>query len=176
VSTESKGHVSAADLVASIVAGEDLSPEARLHLQTCPECSRQRQRITDDLRALGSSARRFAPEPARKAVLPDRVPERSPARPWGWTLGLSFAAAAAAALILVLTPARPVFHPGGTLPGIAAVDRDDDAQLMAEVSRLEEDALPEGYKDISPEESPAGVDDDATLDFVIPIDDDGGLS
>jgi hypothetical protein len=175
VSSEEKGHLNPEELVTSAVAEEDLSPSARRHLEACPECGRQRDLILEDLRNLGWSARRFAPEPVRKITLPAREPVRGPARPYGWALGLGLAAAAAA-LVLMVWP----WHPGG-LPGVQPLsiswtEAAEDERLMAEVSRLEEDALPDQYREISPEGPAAAVDDDETIDFVVPVDDDGGLT
>lgn len=174
MSTEKKGHLDPEELVASVV-GEELSPRVRRHLDACPECRRQKELVMEDLKALGWSARRFAPEPARKIVLPAREPSRGTARTFGWSLGLSVAAAAAG-LILILSPGHPGKHPAGPPVAVAAWESADDERLMTDVGRLEEDALPEGYREISPEESTAAADDDATLDFVVPIDDEGGLS
>lgn len=175
MSTDERGHLNPEELVSSVVDGEDMGPSVRRHLETCPECSRQRQLIMDDLRALKWSAKRFSPEPARKVRLSSRESQRAPARPYGWVAGWSFAAVAAASLILILSPGH--LNIPAPLPGItpASASAADDASLMEEVSRLEEDSLPDGYREICPEE-PADVDDDPTLDLLAPIDDDGGLS
>jgi hypothetical protein len=176
MSTDEARHVTTEELVSSVVDEEALSPEARLHLETCPECGRQKAQIMEDLRKLGWSARRFTPEPARKIVIPPRVTEPSRARPFPWALG-GLAAAACLAMILVLSPGAPVIPPGGAPPAFTAADLADDAKLMADVSRLAEDALPDAYQEISPEEPmAANEDDDAELDFVVPIDDNGGLT
>jgi predicted anti-sigma-YlaC factor YlaD len=171
MSQDEKNHVSPEDLASSVTGMDGLDPRVRDHLKTCPVCRGQREALLEDLRALGRSARSFAPEPARTVVLPAPEPER---RPFMWGLGLSVAAAAAAAVILVLSMGYPVDHRSGSPQVVAAGERADDQDLMAEVARLEENALPEGYQEISPEESTTGID--ATLDFVVPIDDDDGLS
>lgn len=174
MSADERTHVTTEELVSSVVDEEALSPGARRHLEACPECGRQRELIREDLRKLGWSARRFAPEPARKVVLPHREPVRSPARPYAWALG-GLAVAAALALVLFLAPGNPVVRPAGAPQAASSAALAEDTKLMADVSRLAEDALPDTYREISPEE-PAAVDDDATLDFVVPIEDEGSFT
>lgn len=61
MSTDEARHVTTEELVSSVVDEDALTPEARRHLEACPECGRMRERIAEDLRKLGWSARRFAP-------------------------------------------------------------------------------------------------------------------
>lgn len=173
---DATGHLSPEELVSSLVIGKDPGGPAGLHLQACPECRLERQRILEDLRALGRKARDCAPEPARKIVLPSREPAWSRLQPFGWALGASFAAAAAAAVILFLAPAHLDTVPGGQGRAVTAVGPMSDAALMADVSRLTENALPDAYAEISPEASTDAFDDDEVLDFVVPISDDDGLT
>lgn len=170
------GHLSPEEMVSSLVDGKDPSGPAGLHLQACPECRLERQRILDDLQALGRKARVFAPEPDRKIVLPSREPAWTRLQPFGWALGAGFAAAAAAAVILFLSPVHLDTVPEGQGQAVTAAGGMSDAALMADVSRLTENALPDAYAEISPEASTDAFDDDEVLDFGVPISDDGGLT
>ncbi|HNY65564.1 MAG TPA: hypothetical protein PKM41_08990 [Deltaproteobacteria bacterium] len=171
MSQDERVHVSPEELASSVTGLEGLDPRVADHLQTCPVCRVQREELLEDLRALGRTARECAPQPSRTIVLPEAEARRTPAR-WGFGLGL--AAAAAAAVILVFSAGNLVDH-RSSAPFIAAGEALDDQELMYEVALLEENALPEAYQRISPEESTAWTDDE-TLDFVVPIDDDNGLS
>lgn len=170
------GHVSPEELVSSLVDGKDPAGAAGLHLRACPECRLERQRIQEDLEALGRKARMVAPEPARKIVLPSPEPVRIRLQPFGWALGAGFAAAAAVAVILFLSPVHLGTIPGGRMQAVTQAGPVSDAALMADVSRLTENALPDAYAEISPEVSTDAFDDDEVLDFVDPLNDDGGLT
>ncbi len=167
MSTDGRGHLSGEELSRSVIAEHDLDRQSRDHLQACTVCRRERQLILEQLDQLGARAKRYAPELSRKVVLPSEEPVRHPVRPFGRQL--AFGAAAAFALLLVtfsLTHHSGHFKVADQIS--IAQEMEEDERLMAQVSSLEEDPLPEDYRKISPEESTADIDD--TLDFIVPVD------
>ncbi len=167
MSTNDRGHLGTEELNLSVIAEQDLDRNSREHLQACTVCRRERQLIVEQLGLVGTLAKRYAPEPSRKVVLPAMETDRRPARTFGWQL--AFGAAAACALLLItfsLTLDNGRFR--GPDQMSIAQEMEEDERLMAGVSSLEEDPLLEDYRKISPEEATSGLDD--TLDFIVPVD------
>jgi hypothetical protein len=158
-----------ADLVIRSLVDEDGLDEAqKRHLAGCPACRQERERLAGRLDRLGSLAGSYTPEPGRIPVLPEekekirpRVPLFKPRLAWGTAAGFA---------LVVLASAWMLFQgPGrGVSPEDLAREMARDELLMAEISMLEEDPLPEVFREISPESAPALSDE--ILDFIIPVD------
>ena len=143
-------HLDEEQLFRAVVDESDLSAKARDHLSSCLSCREERERIEESLARLGEMAERFAPLPVRKMVAPLKkahdfriwagLPE------WRWTLkaGVAVAVAVVIALGSVVFTVRQERN-------IARLDREmlDDERLITEVGKLEENALPTFYFDIS---------------------------
>lgn len=168
MSTPERGHLTPEELSRSIIEESSLGKQSRDHLLVCPTCTRERQNLIEQLGKLGGIARRYAPEPVRRVVLPSEDPVGRWARPF--RLQLTFGAAVAFALVLLtvsLSVYRGYFTDTPRTQISIAQEMAEDEALMAQVNVLVEDPLPEAYTEISPElEEDLG--DDA-LDFVVPI-------
>lgn len=164
MSTDGKGHLSKEELAAGVVDENDLGLKARSHLKQCPECRDERQRLADRLHLLGRQACTYVPVPSKRVVLPAE-PVRSP---WltGWHPALSAAAGLALVVLVVSWVFSAWFYPGIREERIVR-EMVRDETLIAEISMLEENALPEAYGDIFPESEPDL--DDEILDFIVPI-------
>ncbi len=160
-----KGHLSPEELSRSVVDEKELDAQGRNHLRDCPVCRRERQELMEQLDLVGKAARQYAPDPVRKILLPV---EEEPQKGWGLSWGLTLKLATVAAL-LVLTVSWLVQFRSAPVPTQAQIAQEmlQDEKLLTEISMLEEDSLPDAYKDISPETA-ADVDDDM-FDFVVPV-------
>ena len=154
-------------VIRSIVDENDLSPEHLRHIEECPVCSEERRILAGRLGLLGRRAAEYSPLPARRIVLPQ---EDHPLllRPGaGWRLAFGTAAGFAA---VVLAAAWIMFRAGFVTPvshlDVAGEMARDEA-LMAEISMLEENPLPEAYRDISPEI--ISETDEDIFDFIVPV-------
>lgn len=159
-------HVNPEELSRSIVDEQGLSGRMRDHLKHCPACQRERRHLMEQLDLIGRSARRYAPEPLRKIVLP--VSEEDTHKGWtfGWSFSLKIAAVAALAVLTVSWLVNFPYAPEVDQTSIAR-EMAGDEKLLAEVSMLEENSLPKAYEEISPETA-ADLDEDI-FDFVVPI-------
>jgi hypothetical protein len=140
-------HLTDDHLLQSVVAETELSVEMRAHLTECSHCQRAKRQIEQDLELMGQFAGRFAPRPRRRPVI-DFVPE-NPSRlfPWRWTFSPFIAAAAAVVIItgsIVVDQVRDQ-----RLQASLYEEMLEDEAFMAEISSLEENALPLFYVDIS---------------------------
>ncbi len=167
-----KGHLTREALSRAVVAEEDLDAGERDHLAACPACREELRLISEGLAALGRTARKTAPAPLRRIVLPEETIE---VRSWfpGWQGALGYALAASLVLVAFFW-GYGSWQAGKWNPVDIAQEMEKDAVLLAEVSSLVEDSLSDGYSRISPENEAASIDDD-TIDFMAPIEDDQDL-
>lgn len=149
-----------------VVDENDLDPEQRRHLRECPVCREELKQLDGGLRRLGHMAAEHTPEPVRRPVLPvegRELPHR-PVLLWrlAWGTGLGFALVM---LIAVWTVFQSSISPVSYQD--IAQEMAEDEMLLAEVLALEENPLPDAYREISPEET-AGIDEEI-FDFIVPV-------
>jgi hypothetical protein len=153
-------HLDEEQLLCAIVEESDLLPWARDHLSSCLSCRAEKERIEGSLARMSRKAERFAPLPTRKVVVP---PEPVGGRPWLWLQDWkwTFTAGVTAAMAVVVTL--------GSLMFTVKQDRNaanlyremlDDERLITEVGRLEENALPSFYLEISEGAADQDLDED----------------
>ncbi|MEW5909986.1 MAG: hypothetical protein AB1659_09335 [Thermodesulfobacteriota bacterium] len=166
-------HLKQDRLIASLVDAGDLSLSEAAHLQECAACRADRLTMEKEFSSLGDLAERYSPEPDRPAVL--HFPKE---RAWvAWPLGWKASMASAFALLLVIsatwyftgpfkTPAPFQEVANGTTPG--------DQELMSEINRLSENAIPRSYLYITGEYD-KGLSEDF-IRFVVPLEDHDAIS
>lgn len=150
MSSEKNLHLDEDLLIRAVVNEDDLPPEHREHLSICPKCNANKKKIENDLKQLGQMAKRFAPSPGKNVSLPEV--KLSWAQQWSWQWRGAFAVAVAAVFILFVTGIPPLFKnvPGG-IDNLSPQQVPEYEELMSEVSRLAENALPPVYMDIAVE-------------------------
>ncbi len=142
-------HAEETEILRAIVDEADLRPEVREHLTTCEQCSALKARIEGDLTNLGQTAKRLAPAPRRRIVVPYETRLVLPSwlsRFSPFTIGL-----VTVSVVFVLLG----FAFFGTTPEnkTAKLYREmlEDEKLISEVTSLEDDALPPYYLDMFPD-------------------------
>jgi len=130
-------HLEEEQLIQAIVDQSDLTEPARKHLAGCSICGEKRQEMEKELRILGKVAKRFAPSPSRRMILPEKEP--SFLELWNWQKTLAAAATTIAILVLVVSIwyGMPGIRPQkGTLERLSSPKEEP---LFAEARGLEED-------------------------------------
>ena len=160
-------HITQDELITAVIDKGPLTPEKQAHLDSCPVCRSESERLVGDLAALGDMAKAAVP-PMRTTIMLPEAEVLKPARPWG--LRLAYGSALAAALV-VLVLAMPVFRvtPNNKLE-VMYQNILSDAKLMIEIDRMVENPMPDDWAD-SGDDSETGEDDD-TIDDIVPDGDD----
>jgi predicted anti-sigma-YlaC factor YlaD len=135
------------------------------HLQECPQCRSQKERLENELARLGQLAEHYAPEPHRRIT----VAEQKVRAPF-FNRGFAFSAAAVAAVIIVVWATFLIRSQQQGSIGNLAQNMIEAERLMMEIDVLVENALPQVYLDIVGETN-LNLDQDF-LDFLIPTSDD----
>jgi hypothetical protein len=149
-----------------VVDENDLDDGQRRHLRECPVCREELRRLEGGLYRLGRAAAKYTPESVGRSALPvaEREPPHRPAFGWRIAWGTAFSLA-----LVMLIAVWAVFR--GSLPPLSyqdvAQEMAEDEMLLAEVFELEENPLPDAYREISPEET-AGIDEEI-FDFIVPV-------
>lgn len=173
MSTNRDLHLDENQLLWAVVEEAELPLPLREHLSACPQCRANKEMIEQDLARMGQMAERFSPSPRRRVSLPVEKARRSIQWSWGWRAFMG--AAAATALILIITWWSPTTRTTSRdNVNMLALEMQEAEQLMTEVGRLVENALPYMYSDISTE-SNATLDEEF-MQFVIPSVEDETLS
>jgi len=171
VNNERQDHLKHERIVASLVDERELASGEREHLSSCPACAAARESLASHLEGLSEQAVRHTPPSSMKVVLP----AEQPVNPMAWFMRWSMGVAAAVATVVIvavfllgrLFPGGPLIEDTTTL----AREASRDEALLAEVRALENDPLPQAYKEIIPD--PGVSLDDDFFDFLIPLDANG---
>jgi hypothetical protein len=169
-------HVDEGQILISLVDDADLTAEARAHLAVCPECQGARQRHADQLQRLAELAQRGVPAPLRRVTLPRELgPAPGKARHQSWSLQWKPALALAAVAMVVMVLVTLWWQPAQERQLVRLEQEwQDDRILIAEVRRLETDALPSLYGSIAGEDD--FDSDEDTWDLMVPGADEETLS
>ena len=154
-------HLSEDEIIRVVVEVADAPPEFLHHLDTCPTCRAQKERLESNLLKLGDFARLGTPKPPRIEIRPtERIGS-------GW-LPLWIPTAVMIAALAVVVFWSGILPYGEPEIPIAVIERQmiEDAQLMAEIEYLEENPLPEALKDIS--DSNSSSFDEDFIQFLVP--------
>lgn len=149
MSEEREGvHLSDALILQAVVDEGDIPEHMIKHLTVCLKCRRERERIEENLTRLGVMAGRFSPPPSVRAVFRLKAEVSDFRRPSMWRVPMAAMSAAAAVLVFF---AGSLLFTGGLDERRANLTTEavQDEQFISEISRLEENALPQIYLDLS---------------------------
>jgi hypothetical protein len=162
-------HLSADQLLQALADLPDLGKEARAHLEQCPACHNELERLKKGFGHLGQKAGRMAPAPARPFRLP---PKTAPAA--AWRFKPMWATAAVGALLFALTVWWPhALHAPAPVPKVAVRTPEPGLPLFDQVDALVDDTLPPTMQALAAAPDPGDVDDE--LDWLIPAVDDAQI-
>jgi hypothetical protein len=164
------GHLKQDRITRAVIDEAGLASAERDHLEHCPVCAAEKQRLAAQLRGLSVSAEKFTPAPRLKIALP----ASEPATGMGW-IGRWYTTPAAVAVCLALFIALFWPHlftrdvrPYGNVN--LMVETAADAKLLAEVHDLEASDLPVSLAEIAPDPGVALDTDEDFLDFMTSAD------
>ncbi len=145
-------HLSEDRILQSHVDGTMLTEEDRKHLSECAECRLAAAEIGDSLKAFTQLAERIAPKPSRKpSILPREHAAFSRTSQWRRPFLTGFATAS----VLVILSGI-VWNQSFRTDDMAQLHEEmiQDQLLIAEIDKLEENALPTVYVEISDGQDP----------------------
>jgi len=158
-------HLSEEQILRSHVDEAMLTEEDRRHLSECAECRRAAAEIGGSLKAFTQLAERAAPKPFRKpSILHGKNAVFSRTSQWRRPFLTGFATAS---LLVILSGI--VWHQSFRSDGMAQLHEEmiQDQLLIAEIDKLEENALPAIYVEISdgqdPDSETDGLQEDKAL-------------
>ncbi len=159
-------HLSQDELLMVLAETGPCTPAAQDHLQSCPACRQELDRLQQRLNRLAETARRFTPE----AVRPFRLPHaESPRRRRAW---LTPALAAGITAVLVMSVSvwwmTPPDRQSGAPRMLTAQQLDADQALMADVDQLVENAMPEPYRELASIADLQVEWDEDLIDWIVP--------
>ena len=159
-------HLTEKEIIQAVIDETDLTESTREHLYKCHICRNEKEGLGNQLSRLGNTAERLSPLPRKSFKLPRKDVFKIP-RVWRWQwqnlLAAGMAAAMIFAVILWKTP-FPIPHKDREEERVSEFVQDE--QLMADISSLVENPLPEIYLDLSGE-SISDVSEEF-INFVIP--------
>ena len=159
-------HLTEKEIIQAVIDETDLTESMREHLYKCHICRNEKEGLGNQLSLLGNTAKSLSPVPRKSFKLPRKDVLKIP-RVWRWQWQSLLAAGMAAAMIFVVllwkTPAIIYWKEGGEE---RTVEFAQDDKLMADISSLVENPLPEIYLDLSGE-SISDVSEEF-INFVIP--------
>lgn len=139
-------HLDERRMLESLVDEAGLPAEVREHLSACPMCRAEREGMQRSLAGMGGMAKRLAPAPRRRIVLPE---ERSGLWTWGLRGGLAAMAALIVAIGSIVYQQVPSTKAGVENAAALKAEMAQDERFMAEIAVLEDNALPLAYQEIS---------------------------
>ena len=161
-------HLNEDQILTAIVDEADLAPHLREHLLSCHQCMEKRLLIESDCARLGRTAIGFAPLPKRRFRLKAGTRPRAI---WLRSRGVkaAFGLAAAAIFVFFVIEGQGIFKITRTQrTEHHGQNRFKDEELMKDIRRLSENALPREYMDIIPDSASDSALDDGFMEFIAP--------
>lgn len=160
-------HLTYDELLQTLADASDLIPEQQAHLESCHRCRRQAEDLQHRYHRLGKMARNMAPEPSR----PFRVrAHQMPKSRWYLQPGVAVGILGVLVFVFTVWWPHPTDHSHVPVPA-AAYNAEEEAQLMAEVDALLNDALPKAFQLVAVAPEPILSED--LIDWIVPsIDED----
>jgi hypothetical protein len=167
VSEQKNNHLDDDQLLWAVVDEAELPASLGEHLSSCAQCFARKERLEQKLVRLGQKAEIFVPLPGKKVSL--SIDEARSPHWWSW--GWRTALAVSLAMILIALWSSNLFIPSpDTVVTRLNQEMLEDERFMAEISLLEENALPSLFEDISQEGH--SVFDEEFMEFVVPSTED----
>ena len=173
MSTNQEAHLNEDQLLWAFVDKVRLPDASQAHLAECPLCRGQKQRLENDLAALGEFAGQSVPKLQKRVQLPLEISPSRKLPGWYWQAAMGAAVAALLVISVIWWPGTGLFVPDANTP-VTAWDQQDDEKFMAQIRVLTENDLPQVYLDIS--EGLDSGDSEEFIDFVVPSLDQDSLS
>ena len=154
-------------IIRAIVYENDLTTFERNHLLKCSLCQKEKEGLEQELKRMGDMSKELVPSPRRRYV---PAAQESPSSfRWQPVLVTGFV------IVLLLigiwwTSIFTRFHENGSMHITQKME--SDQQLMAEITFIEDYALPDRYLDIIGNSNDDDYDDyydDEFLEFVLPL-------
>jgi len=165
MNTHQEAHLNKDQLLWALVDNARLPDASQAHLEKCSLCRSQKQRLENELSALGKFAAQSIPKPQKQVHLPPTIsPSRKRHRLY-WQTAMGTAVAALLLISVIWWPGMGL-RMSGTKPPVAAWSQTDDETFMAQIRALIDNDLPQVYLDIS-----EGLDSEESedfIDFVVP--------
>jgi len=161
---DNNGHLKDEELVTAVVDEKDLTDQARAHLNACIQCRQRLLHLEEQLGRIGQYAHRHSPVPSCRSI--DYAGTRTVF--WGrysYALGT---AVMSAILIIAVSWGLSVHQVSEQSVSSLIQEMIEDERFIAEISRLEEDPLLQGYQEDNVKVD--GMMDEDFIRFIIPID------
>lgn len=144
-------HLKEPQLLRCVIDDTELPLDQQEHLAQCLVCQGERERLQNQLAALGKMAERLAPSPGPPLRLASLQGRGQHDRPRLWLGLLKWTTVAATAAMMTM---GPWFLHQFQKDQVAAVKREmrQDERLLLTVNRLERNALPSFYLEITGED------------------------
>jgi hypothetical protein len=173
VSTHQAVHLNKDQRLWALVDKARLTDASQAHLKECPLCRSKKQRLKNELSALGAFAAQSVPKPQKQVRLPPTISPSRKRHGWYWQTAMGTAVAALLVIGVIWWPGMGL-RVSDTSPPMATWSQTDDETFMAQIRDLTENELPQVYLDIS-EGLDAGADEEF-IDFIVPSLDPDALS
>jgi len=169
----SNNHLAESQILQAIVDLSDLSDDQRAHLEACPVCMAEKDRLDRMLSQLGNMAQASAPAVINRPVLPDRRPGFL--LEWFFTIRPLAQIAVPVLLVLIVVTAVLVLRPGQDRHmAFVEVQMIDPEQLMSDIDRLIENPLPQELQTMI---SITEIDpDEDFMEYIVPTTENDPLS
>jgi hypothetical protein len=155
-------HLSSDQLLQALVDLPNLGKEQLAHLEACPACRKDLERLQQGFGRLGRTAVQMAPAPAR----PFRLPPKAAAATWRRFKPMWATAAAGALLVAIAVWWPHPLAPPGSVPTVAVRSPGSGGSLFDQVDALVEDPLPPILQALA---TASGLDDtEDNLDRLVP--------
>jgi len=160
-------HLSEDEFIQAVVERDSLADGLKAHLAGCPSCAERLALLESRLAALGRTAQKLAPSPAR----PFRLPQTSRKEPL-WQRKSILAMGVSAMVLLAVVVWRPAWWTAPPSSTPIAFDAAADRRLMEDIDAIVENALPEAYQQVAsfntPDFSDSSSDGQDVFDWIVP--------
>jgi len=173
MNSDSMQHLSEDQIIQAVVDMNDLPQTLQLHLAECSQCLADKNGFEREMALLGQQAKRLAPDPRRRIILPAPKSRNVIGNLLDWR-NLTAAAATVAAVFILVWGTNLVRNLSDPEPSRLAAEMVEAEILMTEVNTLVDNALPPFYLEISGENNAAY--DDEFFQFLIPNTEDNTLT
>jgi hypothetical protein len=165
VSSKRNTHLGEELIIRALIDETEVPESARRHLDECPVCRDEKEKLEQELLRFGRIAKDYSPVPKRRISLPERSSRDSIS--WFWNWQAASAMGAIAVIILVVISWNTLFRVQSEFsPEVMNQELIAAEELMTDVDLLVNNALPAVYQDISGE-SYMEVDEEF-IDYIVP--------
>jgi len=170
VNSDPRDHLTEKEILTALVDEDDLEPVTAHHLKNCKNCRMKLLTLEKNFNALGNIAATVSPELPCPVRLEDIIAIEQKSRPWSrlsaWKIKPALSFTFAVVLILLVIWGLKIQFNIKRLPGDVPVETAESRELLSEIDRLVENAMPRDYYELT------GIDENNTdeeyMDFIVP--------